>query len=156
MRGGRTLAFESGSENARLQLANCIEKFDPYLEVWHQLNTTGTPHPGLDGAACSSIAELMYMYGGDNWTGCCGEGVLSCLNTKTLTWSQFCPEATDCGPMRKQGCGMMIYRDENIVVIGGVGIPTCPIQPGEVSSDVLIVEDGPMKSIFLTSTKVFS
>ena len=49
MRGGRTLAFESGSENARLQLANCIEKFDPYLEVWHQLNTTGTPHPGLDG-----------------------------------------------------------------------------------------------------------
>ena len=72
-------------------------------------------------------------------TGCCGEGVLSCLNTKTLTWSQFCPEATDCGPMRKQGCGMMIYRDENIVVIGGVGIPTCPIQPGEVSSDVLIV-----------------
>ena len=41
-----------------------IEQFDPYLEVWSQLNTAGTPHPGLECAVCASSGEHVYMYGG--------------------------------------------------------------------------------------------
>ena len=119
--GGRTVDFETGSEDAR-----CIEQFDPCHEVWCQLNTAGTPHPGLSQAACASVGDNVYMYGGHG--GKRTEGVLSKLNLKTLTWSQLSPEATAGGPMRKGGCGLIIVHDK-LVVIGGYGFPTGPIQP---------------------------
>ena len=127
VRGGRTPDYESGSKDARIKLANSIELFDPYLEVWRQLNTTGTPHPGLDSAACASVADDVYMYGGSS--GVRIEGVLSYFDMKKLTWSQLCPEATAGAPMRKYGCGLIIVH-ENIIVIGGYGSPTGPTQLG--------------------------
>ena len=128
VRGGRTLGYESGSMDARIRLANVIELFDPYLEVWRQLNTTGTPHPGLHLATCASVADDVYMYGGRSGeTGY--EGVLSYFDMKKLTWSQLCPEATAGAPMRKYGCGLIIVH-ENIIVIGGYGYPTGPTQLG--------------------------
>ena len=127
VRGGRTLDSESGSMDARIKLANSIELFDPYLEVWRQLNTTGTPHPGLEGATCASVADDVYMYGGSS--GERFEGVLSYFDMKKLTWSQLCPEATAGAPMRKLGCGLVIVHG-NIIVIGGYGIPTGPTQLG--------------------------
>ena len=127
VRGGRTSDFESASKKARIKLANVIELFDPYLEVWRQPNTTGTPHPGLTGAACASVADDVYMYGG--YSGKRVEGVLSYFDMKKLTWSQLCPEATAGAPMRKCGCGLFIVH-KNIIVIGGYGIPTDPTQLG--------------------------
>ena len=121
VRGGRTPDLESGSKNARIKIANSIEVFDPYLEVWRQLNTTGTPHPGLELAACASVADDVYMYGGHS--GERAEGVLSYFDMKQLTWSQLCPEATAGAPMRKYGCGLFIVH-KNIIVIGGYGFPT--------------------------------
>ena len=126
--GGRTVTFETGSVDARIQHARCIEQFDPYLEVWRQLNTTGTPHRGLASAASASVADQLYMYGGDN--GKRYEGVLSLLNLKTLTWSQLCQEATDGGPMRKDGCSMVGFHGDHLAVIGGYGIPAGPTQRG--------------------------
>ena len=127
---GRTVTFETGSEDARIQEARCIEQFDPYLEVWRQLNTTGTPHPGLSSVACASIADLdqMYMYGGSG--GKRYEGVLNLLSLKTLTWSQLSQEATAGGPMRKYSCGMVSFHGDQLAVIGGYGIPTGPTQHG--------------------------
>ena len=127
VRGGRTSDFESGSRDTRIKLAKVIELFDPYLEVWRQLNTTGTPHPGLSSAACASVADDVYMYGGHS--GERAEGVLSYFDIKKLTWSQLCPEATAGAPMRKYGCGLIIVH-ENIIVIGGYGYPTGPTQLG--------------------------
>ena len=128
VRGGRTTDYELGSEDEKIKLANCIEQFDPYLEVWRQLNTTGTPHPGLETFVCTSFGEHVYMYGGISGKGY--EGVLSCLNVKTLTWSLICPE-TDGGPMKKHGRGMVMFKyGEKVAVIGGYGIPTGPTQPG--------------------------
>ena len=127
VRGGRTRDLESGSKDARTKLANIIELFDPYLEVWRQLNTTGTPHPGLYFAACASVADDVYMYGGHS--GKKIEGVLSYFDMKKLTWSQLCPEATAGAPMRKCGCGLIIVQ-ENVIVIGGYGYPTGPTQLG--------------------------
>ena len=127
VRGGRTRDLESGLKDARIKLANSIELFDQYLEVWRQLNTTGTPHPGLYLAACASVADDVYMYGGNSGERI--EGVLSYFDMKKLTWSQLCPEATAGAPMRKGGCGLIIVH-KNIIVIGGYGIPTGLTQLG--------------------------
>ena len=126
--GGRTQGLPSGSKDDIIKLTNYIEQFDPYLEVWSRLNTTGPPHPGLVYAACASSGEHVYMYGGvkDGY-----DGVLSCLNVKTLTWSWLSPEGgTAGGPMRKAYSGMVHFNDDKLVVIGGVGFPTGPTQPG--------------------------
>ena len=129
VRGGRTADFEFGSEDEKIKLATCIEQFDPYLEVWCQLNTTGTPHPGLSDACCTSFGKHVYMYNGISGERC--EHVLSCLNVKTLTWSLLCSERTDGGPMKKYGSGMVIFKyGDKVAVIGGYGIPTGPTQPG--------------------------
>ena len=128
VRGGRTADFELGSEDEKIKLATCVEQFDPYLEVWRQLNTTGTPHTGLAAYGCTSFGEHAYMYGGISRERY--EGVLSCLNVKTLTWSLICP-GTDGGPMKKYGSGMFMFKyGEKVAVIGGYGIPTGPTQPG--------------------------
>ena len=88
--GGET---QDGSEDDGIKLANCIEQFDPYLEVWSQVNTAGTPHHGLVGASCASSGEHVYMYGGLKGY----KGVLSCLDVKSLTWSQLSPEGGTAG-----------------------------------------------------------
>ena len=123
--GGQT---QDGSEDDGIKLANCIEQFDPYLEVWSQLNTAGTPHPGLESAACASSGELVYMYGGAKSR---YEGVLSCFNVKSLTWLQLSPEGGTAGrPMRKIYCGMVHFHHDKLAVIGGYGYPTGPTQSG--------------------------
>ena len=118
--------FEIGSEAGKIELRSCIEQFNPDLEVWRQFNTAGTSHPGLSYAACVSDGENAFMYGGSS--GKRPEGVLSRLNLETLTWSQLSPLQTAGGPMRKGGCGLIIVQDK-LVLIGGYGIATGPIQP---------------------------
>ena len=125
--GGASQDALSGSKDDITKLASSIEQFDPYLEVWTQLNTAGTPHPRLMYAACASYGEHVYMYGGTNNK---FEGVLSCLNVKTLTWSQLSPARTAGGPMRKAACGIVHFHHDKLAVIGGGGIPTGPTQPG--------------------------
>ena len=124
---GMTQNLESGSNDDRTKLSNCIERLDPYLEVWSRLNTAGTPHPGLVIAACASYGEHVYMYGGrkNNF-----EGVLTCLNVKTLIWSRLCPAGTAEGPMVKAACGMVHFHHDKLAVIGGYGLPSGPTQPG--------------------------
>ena len=143
VRGGRTDDFESGrSEDGKLELANSIEQFDPFLEVWRpwQLKTTvGTPHSGLSGASCVSFGENVYMYGGDN--GKRYEGALSCLNVKSLTWSLLCPGEVAGGPMRKNGCGIVMFHGDKLAVIGGTGYPTGPAQAGSKFIKYTSVDD---------------
>jgi hypothetical protein len=129
--GGATKDVTSGRQDEIVELACRIEQFDPYLEIWSRLNTAGTPHPGLQFAACASHGEHVYMYGGGTTK---AEGVLSCLNfsVKTPTWSQLCPAETVGGPMRKVSCSMVHFCDDKLAVIGGYGYPSGPIQPGSV------------------------
>ena len=126
--GGETQNLSSGHRD---ELARRIEQFDPYLEIWSQLNTAGAPHPGLRCTACASHGEHVYMYGGH---GTKYEGVLNCLNfgVKTPTWSQLCPADAVGGPIRKTLCGMVHFHDDKLAVIGGFGNPNGPIQPGSV------------------------
>ena len=128
--GGRTDDFEFGSDRDESvkPFASSIEQFNPHLEVWRQLNTTGTPHLGLDSAACTSFGEKVYMYGGSSGNGF--NGFLSCLDVKTLIWSLLSPETAAGGPMRKDCCGMVLFHNDKLAVIGGYGYPTGPTQPG--------------------------
>ena len=131
--GGRTHSTESGSEKDLVDLASNIEQFDPYLELWTQLNTAGTPHPGLWYTACASTGEHLYMYGGYNIRKDEFDNTLSYLSVKTLTWSQLYPAGTVGGleirPMGKMGCGIVHFHHDKLAVVGGYGIPTGPIQP---------------------------
>jgi hypothetical protein len=129
--GGATQDVASGHRDEIVQLGRRVEQFDPYLEIWSQLNTAGTPHLGLMCAVCASHGEHVYMYGGQ---GAKIEGTVSCLNfgVKTPTWSQLCPAETVGGPMRKGWCGMVHFHDDKLAVIGGYGYPNGPIQPGSV------------------------
>ena len=155
--GGETQDLVAGFEDDIIKLANCIEQFDPYLEVWSQLNTAGPPHPGLEHAAYASSGEHVYMYGGfkDKY-----KGDLSCLNVKILTWSQLSPEGgTAGGPMRKAYCGMVHYHHDKLAMIGGYGFPSGSTQPGSLlilsqTPSSLTGEDGPMRSMCLTLAKV--
>ena len=117
-----------GDSLKRYTLPSRIECFDPYLEVWNQVNTAGTPHPGLYKAACVSFGERMYVYGG-----CIGSrkyvDILSCLDLNQLTWSHI-SAGTAGGPMKKESCGMVLFHGNKLAVIGGFGIPTGRIQPG--------------------------
>ena len=133
---------QDGSEDDGIKLANCIEQFDPYLEVWSQFNTAGAPHPGLEpaSAACASSREHIYMYGGfkDKF-----KGVLSCLNMKSLSWSQLSPEGgTAGGPMRKTYTGMVHFHHDKLAVIGGYGLPSGPTQPGSTFIKNTSITDG--------------
>ena len=129
--GGVTQNLSSGHRDELARRIVTIEQFDPYLEVWRQLNTAGTPHPGLQCAACASHGEHVYMYGGVSTK---VEGILSCLKftVKTPTWSQLWPVEIVGGPMRKISCGMVHFHDDKLAVIGGYGYPNGPIQPGSV------------------------
>ena len=120
----------SDSKDDRTNFIRCIELFDPYLEAWSQLDTAGTPHPGLEDAVCASYGENVYMYGGLNTEADKYEGALSCLNMKTLIWSQLCLGGTARGPMGKATCGMVHFHHDKLAVIGGYGIPSGPTQPG--------------------------
>ena len=130
--GGQTA--ESYSRDGRTQLPSCCQLFHIQSEVWSERHAVlGPPHPGLSTAACTSFEDYLFIYGGFvyNDSGLLVfSGELSCLNIKTLTWSQLCPAGTAGGPMRKASCGMVLVDSDKLAVIGGYGFPTGPTQPG--------------------------
>ena len=134
-------ATRGSSENDRLAPSR-IEQFDPYLEVWDQLSTVGTPHPGFSDAVCTSFGEHVYMYGGYNVGKGIQDGILSCLDTKTLAWSMLSPARTAGGPMSKTGCGIVHFHHDKLAVIGGYGVPTGPTQPGSLFIRNIMFTDG--------------
>ena len=128
--GGQT--SELYSRDGRTQLASRCQLFHIQSEVWSERHAVlGPPHPGLSAAACTSFGDYLFMYGGycdDTISSVSGE--LSCLNIKTLTWSQLCLAGTAGGPIKKAGCGIVHVSSDKLAVIGGYGYPTGPTQPG--------------------------
>ena len=129
MWGGETPFY---SNDGRTKLASVVEQFDIHSEVWCQRHTLrGIPHPGLFIAVCTSFGDYLFIYGGycDN-TYSNFSGVLSCLDIKTLTWSELCSAGTAGGRMRKAACGMVHFNHDKLAVMRGHGYPTGPTQPG--------------------------
>ena len=100
-----------------------VNTYDPYLETWTRLNTTGTPPSGVSAGACAAVGHHLYTYGGVDTPDSYNDSFHQ-LDTRTLVWSKL-PN----GPMRKAVSHMIALRDK-LFLFGGRGIPSGPIQPG--------------------------
>ena len=115
------------STAAMRKLSRQVEVYDCYSETWVQRKTTGTPPPGLVWGACTSINNKLYTYSGYDGSDSAYTGTLSQLDTSTMEWKLL---TSDIGPMKKQGAGMIGLKNGNVALLGGLGIPTSPTQPG--------------------------
>ena len=129
--GGRVSGF---TESARRKLASTVEIFDPYLETWEEHTTTGVPPPGLYDGACTSLLDSLHWFGGDD--GGSFHNSLHRLDPVTLEWSELQPLNQADGPLRKHGCGMVSFLQNQLAVFGGYGIPTGPTQPGAMFTNL--------------------
>ena len=117
------------SESGRRKLASTVEIFDPCLETWEKHHTTGVPPPGLYAEACTSLLDSLYWFGGYDGNSDYHNS-LHRLDPTTLEWRQLPPLNEADGPMRKIGCGMVSFLQDQLAVFGGYGIPAGPTQPG--------------------------
>ena len=88
-------------------------------EIWMKEFTKG-PHPpaGLQKGGCTLAGQCIYLYGG-SYARSSFSGSLYELNTDGFTWSKL---SNDGGPPRKNGCGMITYKDQ-VLVVGGMYSP---------------------------------
>ena len=128
--GGHVQGF---SWSGRRELAATIEIFDPYLETWEKHPTTGVPPPGLYSGACTSLLDSLYWFGGSD--GKSRYNSLHRLDPSTLEWRELQPLNQADGPMRKVGCRMVSFLQDQLAVFGGRGIPTGPTQPGAMFTE---------------------
>ena len=107
---------------------SCIEVFDPHLEIWEKCPTTGVPPPGLYSAACTSLLGSLYWFGGydDNTY----YNSLHKLDATNLEWKELQPLNQPGGVMRKSGCGMAPFLQDQLAMFGGYGTSMSSIQPG--------------------------
>ena len=101
-----------------------VHHYDPNTETWSDKRCEGPPPPGSRYGACASIGHHLYTYGGYD-AAYNDYGTLHGLDTKSWMWSQLSSD----GPMKKYGCGMITYGCK-ILLFGGRGVPSGPIQPG--------------------------
>ena len=128
MWGGRTSRLWNWEE-----VAPFVEVFDVHSRHWEQWKTTGPPPTGLESAACASVEEHLFVYGGDIHRDepAEGGGKLHRLNTRTLQWVVMSPHnlAAEC-PMAMSGCSMTAIG-EQLALLGGIGrSKNSPVQPG--------------------------
>ena len=97
------------------------------LESWRQLETHGPTPPGLFNGASAHSESYLYVYGGTKRDGFYS-GCLHSLDTKISSWTQLAAHSANA-PMKKIGCGMIVY-DNSVIVVGGIGVRNGPIQPG--------------------------
>ena len=85
-------------------------------ETWTTKVTEG-PHPpaGLGNGGCAILGQSIYLYGGV--VGGSYHGDLYELNTKNWTWRKVCDSGAG-GPGKKEGCRMIPYQDQ-LLVVGG-------------------------------------
>ena len=88
-------------------------------ETWTREVTKG-PHPpaGLNNGGCTISGQCLYFYGGAVRGSYHGD--LYELNIKSWTWRKVCDGGTG-GPRKKEGCKMISYQDQLLVVGGAYG-----------------------------------
>ena len=99
-----------GGEGGRGEsvVTSIVHHYDPDSETWNT-NTCEGPHPpGIRRGACASAGHHLYTYGGWDERGN-ERGTLHLLDTRSRRWKLISSEG---GPMKKRGCGMIIYRGD--------------------------------------------
>lgn len=108
------------SEKTKRHLASAVDVFDMYTELWQRKKVTGEGlAPGAYSAASASVADDLFMFGGND-----GRRFYNSLHRLKggSKWTQVCPqnEKTE-SPMAKYGAGMVAFGD-NLAVLGGYGV----------------------------------
>ena len=114
---------------------NTVHIYSVDTETWMREFTKG-PHPParLWNGGCSLAGQHIYLYGG--YDGSSLSGSLYQLNTDNWSWSEL-SNFSDGGPVRKNGCRMITYKDQLVVVGGYYGyyLKTYLKQPGSRYED---------------------
>ena len=85
-------------------------------ETWTRKLTKGQhPPAGLSNGACCIANQHFYLYGG--YDGSSRRVALFQLNLADWSWKELC-NCSSGGPGKKDGCRMVAYK-HNLVVIGG-------------------------------------
>ena len=111
--GGRTKNFYEDKK----KLLSSVHTFDVYEESWRERRVEGPAPPGLYDGACTSTpsGHTLQAYGG--WGGSHLYGSLHKLDINSLNWTQLAtPDSS--GPMKKRGCGMVVYNNQ-LILFGG-------------------------------------
>ena len=120
MFGGRVEDFH----NHRDELKTTINGFDVFHETWSSFHAGGSPPLGIYVGASTALSKNVYCYGGTY----SDSGSLHKWDSSTMSWNQL-KEHDNKGPIKKLRCAMISHNEE-IVLFGGRGIPTGPIQQG--------------------------
>ena len=121
--GGRTRNFF----DERKVLSPTLHRFDLVLKTRQDLICTGPPPPPLYNGSCVATGSHLYLYGGSD-----GQELhdfLFQLDIKSHAWRQIITKHGS-RPMRKTGCGMVTHGNK-LVLYGGYGIPSAPVQQQE-------------------------
>ena len=107
----------AGQKEKSQKLAQKLEVFDISTEHWEQKLTHGTPPPGLSNTAYTVLGSCLFVFGGDDGVSC--HNSLFKLDLHTFQWEQVRVSNPSSGPQRKDGCGMVSYGDNQLVVFAG-------------------------------------
>lgn len=125
--GEKVCMWGGCTETGDSDLAFSVYVFDSLQETWAQQISGGYPLPKLHNGACTSLGHCFYIYGGSD--GSYSNNFLHQLDTTSWTWRYIPRQSNVEGPMGKTGCGMVAH-DKKLVLFGGYGYPSGPIQKG--------------------------
>ena len=107
-----------------------LDVLDLNVGAWKSLETKGTPHPGVIGAASCVIGEIIILFGGYCGHDACYYNTVTELNTNTLTWDPVQPdtERSREPPLKRAHSAMISFTDHDdntiLCIIGGEGLGT--------------------------------
>ena len=104
-------------------MTSTVHQFNQKSETWTINSCNGPSPPCCYNGGSTSAGHHIYMYGGNDESRDLNS--LLQLDTQSWTWS----ELTKSCPMRKAGCGMIVF-ERKLLVFGGYGDPSAPTQPG--------------------------
>ncbi len=108
-----------------LRGSNIIAVYDPSIELWNLLPTTGPLPPGEWGGCCVCVGRCLFTFGGTD--GCSYFNDMSKLDLDTLQWTKV--QTSGSPPMKRAYCGLVRVNETTLCCFGGVGIEG-PTQPG--------------------------
>ena len=134
--GGRQdgLPKVHNSEKKRKFLSN-IDVLHLETGIWYNKPTTGDPHPGVRGYACTAIENKrkLFFFGGYCGHDDCYHNNISQLDPDTLTWSNIVGgDHHQYGPMKKHRCGIISFTsdgEDHLFITGGFGLAPNDPQP---------------------------
>ena len=106
-------------EKSREVTPKIVEVFDISTELWKQKPTHGTPPPGLWGTAYTVVGLCLFVFGG--YDGVSRHNTLFKLelDPHNFQWEQVQVSNPSSGPQKKDGCGMVSYGDNQLVIFAG-------------------------------------